>query len=171
MLCYIARGCPGLVVSSHRSYLRALESRQEALPTPGSLRDSAGHIRPRPRHSSVSDYGSLTVVPPDGSVSGQVEPEEGLTLGTPEVEHGEDEQEPGSLSGNEVLEPAFRQNPLVDNDYVFGRALGRYCNAPPLLRVGWTLTTHSRVHGPGLILGILSTSLGSSWKESSRSRQ
>ena len=73
------------------------------------------------------------MVPPDGSVvSGQVEPEEGLTLGTPEAEHDEDEQEPGSLSGNEVLEPAFRQNPLVDNDYVFGRALGRYCNADPL---------------------------------------
>ncbi|RSL90143.1 hypothetical protein CEP52_014679 [Fusarium oligoseptatum] len=105
-------------VSVPESYLRALESRQEGLPTPGSLRDSAGHIRPRPRHSSVSDYGSLTVVPPDGSVvSGQVEPEEGLTLGTPEAEHDEDEQEPGSLSGNEVLEPAFRQNPLVDNDY------------------------------------------------------
>ncbi|KAI8685065.1 Zn(2)-C6 fungal-type domain-containing protein [Fusarium keratoplasticum] len=114
-------------VSVPESYLRALESRQEALPTPGSLRDNAGHFRPRPRHSSVSDYGSLTVVPPDGSVvSGQVEPEEGLTLGTPEAEHDEDDQEPGSLSGNEVLEPAFRQNPLVDNDYVFGRALGRY---------------------------------------------
>ncbi|RSL61635.1 hypothetical protein CEP53_005023 [Fusarium sp. AF-6] len=87
-------------VSVPESYLRALESRQEALPTPGSLRDNAGHIRPRPRHSSVSDYGSLTVVPPDGSVvSGQVEPEEGLTLGTPEAEHDEEEQEPGSLSG------------------------------------------------------------------------
>ncbi|KAJ3521355.1 hypothetical protein NM208_g13329 [Fusarium decemcellulare] len=51
---------------------------------------------------------------------------QGLTLGTPEGEHIEnDSQEPDTIS-NDVLEPAFRQNPLVDNDYVFGRALGRY---------------------------------------------
>ncbi|KAJ4015789.1 hypothetical protein NW752_006711 [Fusarium irregulare] len=50
-----------------------------------------------------------------------------LTLGTPE-ENGENDEanETRSLSSNDVLEPAFRQNPLVDNDYVFGQALGRY---------------------------------------------
>ncbi|KAJ4266162.1 hypothetical protein NW762_004142 [Fusarium torreyae] len=50
-----------------------------------------------------------------------------LTLGTPEEqEEYDDGNEANSLSTNDVLEPAFRQNPLVDNDYVFGHALGRY---------------------------------------------
>ncbi|KAF5001520.1 hypothetical protein FGRMN_991 [Fusarium graminum] len=49
-----------------------------------------------------------------------------LTLGTPEdPNEREEREEPGPLS-NDVLEPAFRQNPLVDNDFVFGQALGRY---------------------------------------------
>ncbi|KAF4442228.1 transcription factor [Fusarium austroafricanum] len=49
-----------------------------------------------------------------------------LILGTPqEIDDEDGGNEPGSLS-NEVLEPAFRQNPLVDNDYVFGQAMGRY---------------------------------------------
>ncbi|KAM0563032.1 hypothetical protein ACHAPJ_001876 [Fusarium lateritium] len=50
-----------------------------------------------------------------------------LTLGTPEENDEDDDgNEANSLSTNDVLEPAFRQNPLVDNDYVFGHALGRY---------------------------------------------
>ncbi|KAM5386674.1 hypothetical protein ACJZ2D_000637 [Fusarium nematophilum] len=115
-------------VSVPESYLRALESRHEGLPTPGPLRGNAGHRQSRPRHSSVSDYGSLTVVPPDGSViSAQVEAEEGLALGTPEGDQLDgDSQEPEAHCPDEVLDPAFRQNPLVDNDYVFGRALGRF---------------------------------------------
>ncbi|KAF4980670.1 hypothetical protein FZEAL_3338 [Fusarium zealandicum] len=112
-------------VSVPESYLRALENRQDGLQTPGSLRNGAGQRRPHPRHSSVSDYGSLTVVPPDASaITGQMEPEGGLILGTPEGAHMvDDSQEPDT---DDVLEPAFRQNPLVDSDYVFGRALGRY---------------------------------------------
>jgi hypothetical protein len=54
-----------------------------------------------------------------------------LALGTPEENDENDEaNETRSLSSNDVLEPAFRQNPLVDNDYVFGQALGRYCEPP-----------------------------------------
>ncbi|KAF5645376.1 heterokaryon incompatibility protein het-6 [Fusarium sp. NRRL 25303] len=50
-----------------------------------------------------------------------------LTLGTPQDHEENDEtNEAASLSTNDVLEPAFRQNPLVDNDYVFGQAMGRY---------------------------------------------
>ena len=53
-----------------------------------------------------------------------------LALGTPEGnEENEEANETRSLSPDEVLEPAFRQNPLVDNDYVFGQALGRYCKS------------------------------------------
>ncbi|GKU18683.1 unnamed protein product [Fusarium langsethiae] len=65
-----------------------------------------------------------TVLPQETSV---VEADEDLTIGTPE-DNGENgqENETRSLSTNDVLEPAFRQNPLVDNDYVFGQALGRY---------------------------------------------
>ncbi|RGP66921.1 transcription factor [Fusarium sporotrichioides] len=65
-----------------------------------------------------------TVLPQETSV---VEVDGDLTLGSPE-DNGENEQEneTRSLSTNDVLEPAFRQNPLVDNDYVFGQALGRY---------------------------------------------
>ncbi|PNP85927.1 hypothetical protein FNYG_00983 [Fusarium nygamai] len=50
-----------------------------------------------------------------------------LTLGTPQ-DHDDNEEtnEGASISTNDVLEPAFRQNPLVDNDYVFGQAMGRY---------------------------------------------
>jgi hypothetical protein len=47
------------------SYLRALERRQDGLPSPGSLGDG---IRPRPRHSSVSDYGISGVVTRDASM-------------------------------------------------------------------------------------------------------
>ena len=62
-----------------------------------------------------------------------------LTLGTPEENDEDDDgNEANSLSTNDVLEPAFRQNPLVDNDYVFGHALGRYCKS----------------HGLALMLGI-----------------
>ncbi|KAF5659020.1 heterokaryon incompatibility het-6 [Fusarium heterosporum] len=106
-------------VSVPESYLRALERRQDGLPSPGSLRDG---IRARPRHSSVSDYGISGVVPQDVSA----EADQDLILGTPEDHDETDERsEPRPLS-NDVLEPAFRQNPLVDNDFVFGQALGRY---------------------------------------------
>ncbi|ENH69533.1 hypothetical protein FOC1_g10011890 [Fusarium oxysporum f. sp. cubense race 1] len=107
-------------VSVPESYLRALERRQDGLPSPGSLGDG---IRPRPRHSSVSDYGISGVVTRDASMVADGD----LTLGTPQ-DHDENDEtnEAASLSTNDVLEPAFRQNPLVDNDYVFGQAMGRY---------------------------------------------
>ncbi|KAI6760636.1 hypothetical protein HG530_009496 [Fusarium avenaceum] len=55
-----------------------------------------------------------------------VEADGDLILGTPEEQdEGEERIESRPLS-NDVLEPAFRQNPLVDNDFVFGQALGRY---------------------------------------------
>uniref|UniRef100_A0A0D2XPI0 Zn(2)-C6 fungal-type domain-containing protein n=1 Tax=Fusarium oxysporum (strain Fo5176) TaxID=660025 RepID=A0A0D2XPI0_FUSOF len=99
-------------VSVPESYLRALERRQDGLPSPGSLGDG---IRPRPRHSSVSDYGISGVVTRDASM-------------VADGDHDENDEtnEAASLSTNDVLEPAFRQNPLVDNDYVFGQAMGRY---------------------------------------------
>jgi hypothetical protein len=95
-----------------------------------------------------------------------------LVLGTPEenVEDG-DQNETRSLSTNDVLEPAFRQNPLVDNDYVFGQALGRYCkpsNANIHLHI---LTLYHRVHGPCLVMGILQKSPGLGRKASPRSKQ
>ncbi|KAF5622966.1 heterokaryon incompatibility het-6 [Fusarium sp. NRRL 52700] len=107
-------------VSVPESYLRALERRQDALPSPGSLGNGS---RPRPRHSSVSDYGISGVVTRDASMAADGD----LTLGTPQ-DHDENDEtnEAASLSTNDVLEPAFRQNPLVDNDYVFGQAMGRY---------------------------------------------
>ncbi|CEI41075.1 unnamed protein product [Fusarium venenatum] len=103
------------------SYLRALERRQDGVPSPGSLPNGS---RSRPRHSSVSDYGMTTVLPQDTSA---VEADGDLTLGTPDDngENGE-QNETRPLLSNDVLEPAFRQNPLVDNDYVFGQAFGRY---------------------------------------------
>ncbi|KAK2699664.1 hypothetical protein QWA68_000919 [Fusarium oxysporum] len=109
-------------VSVPESYLRALERRQDGLPSPGSLGDG---IRPRPRHSSVSDYGISGVVTRDASMVADGASD--LTLGTPQ-DHDENDEtnEAASLSTNDVLEPAFRQNPLVDNDYVFGQAMGRY---------------------------------------------
>ncbi|QGI91949.1 hypothetical protein CEK26_005018 [Fusarium fujikuroi] len=102
------------------NYLRALERRQDGLPSPGSLGNGS---RPRPRHSSVSDYGISGVVTRDASMTADGD----LTLGTPQ-DHDENDEtnEAASLSTNDVLEPAFRQNPLVDNDYVFGQAMGRY---------------------------------------------
>ncbi|KAM0270802.1 hypothetical protein ACHAPA_003284 [Fusarium lateritium] len=107
-------------VSVPESYLRALERRQDGLPSPGSLRDG---IRARPRHSSVSDYSISRGIRQDTSV---VEADGDLILGTPEDrDEGEERVEPRLLS-NDLLEPAFRQNPLVDNDFVFGQALGRY---------------------------------------------
>ncbi|QGI61050.1 hypothetical protein CEK27_005021 [Fusarium fujikuroi] len=107
-------------VSVPESYLRALERRQDGLPSPGSLGNGS---RPRPRHSSVSDYGISGVVTRDASMTADGD----LTLGTPQ-DHDENDEtnEAASLSTNDVLEPAFRQNPLVDNDYVFGQAMGRY---------------------------------------------
>ncbi|KAJ4135029.1 hypothetical protein NW768_004639 [Fusarium equiseti] len=112
-------------VTVTESYLRALEKRQDGLPSPGSLRSGS---RVRPRHSSVSDYGMTGVLPRDVSVAeagGDLLQD--LILGTPEENEVNDEaNETRSLSSNDVLEPAFRQNPLVDNDYVFGQALGRY---------------------------------------------
>ncbi|KAF5720554.1 heterokaryon incompatibility het-6 [Fusarium globosum] len=103
-----------------KAYLRALERRQDGLPSPGSLGNGS---RPRPRHSSVSDYGISGVVTRDASMTADGD----LTLGTPQ-DHDENDEtnEAASLSANDVLEPAFRQNPLVDNDYVFGQAMGRY---------------------------------------------
>lgn len=47
------------------SYLRALERRQDGLPSPGSLRDG---IRARPRHSSVSDFSISAGIRHDTSV-------------------------------------------------------------------------------------------------------
>ncbi|KAF5543896.1 heterokaryon incompatibility het-6 [Fusarium mexicanum] len=107
-------------VSVPESYLRALERRQDGLPSPGSLGDGS---RPRPRHSSVSDYGISGVVTRGASIVADGD----LTLGTPQ-DHAENDEtnETASLSANDVLEPAFRQNPLVDNDYIFGQAMGRY---------------------------------------------
>ncbi|RGP79536.1 heterokaryon incompatibility het-6 [Fusarium longipes] len=108
-------------VTVTESYLRALERRQDGDPSPGALRSG---IRSRPRHSSVSDYGMTTVLPRETFVA---EADGDLVLGTPEENAEErEENETRSLSTNDVLEPAFRQNPLVDNDYVFGQALGRY---------------------------------------------
>ncbi|KAH6979952.1 hypothetical protein EDB82DRAFT_578131 [Fusarium venenatum] len=108
-------------VTVTESYLRALERRQDGVPSPGSLPNGS---RSRPRHSSVSDYGMTTVLPQDTSA---VEADGDLTLGTPDDngENGE-QNETRPLLSNDVLEPAFRQNPLVDNDYVFGQAFGRY---------------------------------------------
>ncbi|KAM0445455.1 hypothetical protein ACHAQK_001664 [Fusarium lateritium] len=107
-------------VSIPESYLRALERRQDGLPSPGSLRNGT---RARPRHSSVSDYSISGGIRQDTSV---VEADGELILGTPEDrDEGEERVEPRPLS-NDLLEPAFRQNPLVDNDFVFGQALGRY---------------------------------------------
>ncbi|UZP46122.1 hypothetical protein NXS19_013934 [Fusarium pseudograminearum] len=105
-------------VTVTESYLRALERRQDGVPSPGSLPTGS---RPRPRHSSVSDYGMTTVLRQETSVA---EADGDLTLGTPE--DNVEQNETRSLSANEVLEPAFRQNPLVDNDYIFGQAFGRY---------------------------------------------
>ncbi|CAJ0548658.1 Ff.00g022710.m01.CDS01 [Fusarium sp. VM40] len=107
-------------LTAYISYLRALERRQDGLPSPGSLRDG---IRARPRHSSVSDFSISAGIHHDTSV---VEADGDLILGTPEEQdEGEERIESRPLS-NDVLEPAFRQNPLVDNDFVFGQALGRY---------------------------------------------
>ncbi|KAF4948903.1 hypothetical protein FGADI_9187 [Fusarium gaditjirri] len=85
-----------------------------------SLGDGIG---PRPRHSSVSDYGISGIVTRDASMIADGD----LALGTPQ-DHDENDEpnEAASLSTNDVLEPAFRKNPLVDNDYVFGQAMGRY---------------------------------------------
>ncbi|KAF5568274.1 heterokaryon incompatibility het-6 [Fusarium napiforme] len=106
-----------------KAYLRALERRQDGLPSPGSFGNGS---RSRPRHSSVSDYGISGVVTRDASLAGDGATRD-LTLGTPQ-DHDENDEtnEAASLSTNDVLEPAFRQNPLVDNDYVFGQAMGRY---------------------------------------------
>ncbi|SPJ75769.1 uncharacterized protein FTOL_05500 [Fusarium torulosum] len=107
-------------VSVPESYLRALERRQDGLPSPGSLRDG---IRVRPRHSSVSDYGISGGIRHDTSVAGA---DGDLILGTPEDQDESEERIESRPLSNDVLEPAFRQNPLVDNDFVFGQALGRY---------------------------------------------
>ncbi|KAF5592114.1 heterokaryon incompatibility het-6 [Fusarium pseudocircinatum] len=101
-----------VVANCWDSYLRALERRQDGLPSPGSLGNGS---RPRPRHSSVSDYGISGVVTRDASMA---------TDG--DHDDNDEANEAASLSTNDVLEPAFRQNPLVDNDYVFGQAMGRY---------------------------------------------
>lgn len=55
------------VANSWDSYLRALERRQDGLPSPGSFGNGS---RPRPRHSSVSDYGISGVVTRDASLAG-----------------------------------------------------------------------------------------------------
>ncbi|KAF5020472.1 hypothetical protein F66182_7511 [Fusarium sp. NRRL 66182] len=102
-----------------QGYLRALESRHGNLPIPGALGESTGRQRSHTRHSSVSDYGALPIAPDAPVLS---EADEGLALGTPQ----DDDNNQGEELNNDVLEPAFRQNPLVDNDYVFGHALGRY---------------------------------------------
>lgn len=70
-----------------------------------------------------------------------------------------------------MLEPAFRQNPLVDNDYVFGQALGRYCKHINLDYPAPMLKCYDRVYGTRLIMGILQKSFNSSWETSTRSKQ
>ncbi|KAH7156619.1 hypothetical protein EDB81DRAFT_787528 [Dactylonectria macrodidyma] len=114
-------------VSVPESYLRALESQQEGNSS-NALLESETWPR-RHLHSSKPDAGAPVADVCEGSmISGQGEMVDSALTPRTSQENEPEHVRPGSAVDPSLdrVEPAFQQNPLVDTDYTFAQANGRY---------------------------------------------